>query len=227
MVRPALLKIEATGMNVDDFDEKVYDYLDRRYGSCGGHRQQLYQAAFDLADQIVHGEGEALAHERRDARILRLAWEASKTGNLLCEAFADVLGNSRRVDRHIAKVIRLPYFLSPDEKEQSAKLKGARVYRGCTKSEAALSVKAKAGTCGLSWTLDPEVAGWFAGRIGQNGAVISGIVGSRGGAWLDTAESEVILPFGPDSITLIESPWVNWDEWSWERTVITPMQAQA
>ena len=125
---------------------------------------------------------------------------------------------------HVANMTCIPGFLSSKEKWHSARLRGVTVYRGCSDAEIA------AQELGYSWTLDKEVAGFFASV--HKGKILTAtfLAGMAGGAWLDTAESEIIwtAQWDDDVVTAIEDApaqavGMNWDK----RKHLTPLAAKA
>ncbi|MDA8379107.1 MAG: hypothetical protein M0Z50_19120 [Planctomycetia bacterium] len=207
---------------------ELSEYLDEKYPNeaMEGHRQQLYAAAYDIAQLIVNFHD---VTDPRDGMIMRRAWECSRAGqsNFACSALGDALGGfDRAYWEHVGHMISLPGFLTRKEKWHSARLKGkgVTVYRGCSDAEI------DAQELGYSWTLDKEVAGFFASIHG--GKILTATFGARmgDGAWLDTAESEIIwtAQWDDDVVTAIEDApaqavGMNWDK----RKHLTPSRAKA
>ncbi|OFC40740.1 hypothetical protein BAE30_16380 [Acidithiobacillus caldus] len=202
----------------------VYDYLEMLYSKHLPHRTMLYRAARDIAPSISKGLTTI------EGKIMREAWECSRTGqqNVACIAIADALRikNRRTLNQKIASLISAPGFLSEDEKQQTSQLRaGTTLYRGCSAAEI---IAARAGGClGYSWTLDREVADFFADAH-SGGAVLTAHYDDSiaAGVWLDTKESEVVWPGAKWKHVVSESqPSKSWMErgMCWDkRQVIKP-----
>ena len=214
-------------MNTDEIhsQEAVSEYLDSRYPEEGmkGHRQQLYAAAFDIAQYIVNGRE---VSNPRDGMIMRRAWECSRAGqsNFACSALGDALGGfDRAYWEHVAYMLTIPGFLTKKERWHSARRSGVTVYRGCSESEI------QAQELGYSWTLDREVAAWFAQVHHGKILTVTFSPSLSDGAWLDTAESEIIWPVGWDDVQdmLVEDAPEHTTAMQWDkRRHITPLQAK-
>jgi len=207
-------------------EEDVCDYLDEVYPDKGmrGHRQQLYAAAYDISCNMIDFNG---VTTKRDAMIMRMAWECSRAGqpNIASSALGDALGGyDRAYWENVADLIRLPGFLTDREKWHSARLGGVTVYRGCSDIE--IDAPQEDQGLGYSWTLDRDVAEWFAHV--HLGKVITARLDRKDAVWLDTAESEVIWPMAcVDVILAIEPPAGEQKRMDWDtRRHITPLQAK-
>lgn len=146
---------------------------------------------------------------KEDGAILRECWQYSRSGNLLLEA----MFKEEVSEEHLPWIVTLDGFLTKRETwyTNRARTKPILAYRGCHKVEAA------GKEFGYSWTLDKEVAEFFARFAPDgNGVVITGRL-TRIDAWLDTPESEIICYGGqPDDFTvsapiLDEQPQMQWE----------------
>ena len=212
-----------TKIEIADCDE-LFDYLEEKYPGAGrrGHRGLFAEAAEDVAERLVcYGQMSVF-----DGMIMREAWECAKggQGNIATGALAAAIFCETASLEHIEIMCAMPGFLTPRERWHTARLDGATLYRGCSEAEI------DSPELGLSWTLDREVADFFA-RI-HHGKVISTTFDKRamGGAWLDTAESEVILTIwkDPDDLTrLIEDAQGAKKDMTWDtRLHLTPAIAR-
>ena len=112
-------------------DIEVSEYLDKKYPAeaMEGHRQQLYSAAYDIAQRIVNLQE---VTNPRDGMIMRRAWECSRAGqsNIACSALGHAMGGFDYAHwEHVAYLPSIPGFLTTKEKWHSARLSGVTVYR--------------------------------------------------------------------------------------------------
>lgn len=206
--------------NPDDIN--IFDYLSTKYPdeTQQGHRQQLYAAALDIAQKIVnYGEMTKL-----DGLIMRDAWECSRTGhqNTMCAALADAIGFEYPYFEHVELIINSDGFLNKREQWHTKRMRKKEiiVFRGCSIKEI------ESGEFGYSWTLDKEVAHFFADA--HDGKVVTAKMSvlSHFAVWMDTAESELIITGVNESdIISIESAnhQITNMEWT-KRKHLTPLQ---
>ena len=200
----------------------IFDYLSTKYSdeTQKGHRQQLYAAAFDIAQKVVnYGEITKL-----DTLIMRDTWECSRTGhqNVMCGALADAIGFEYPYFEHVELIINSDGFLNKKELWHTKRMrkKEINVFRGCSIKEI------ESGEFGYSWTLDNEVAHFFADA--HSGKVVTAKVSglSHFAVWLDTAESELIITGMDESdILSVENANHQIDNMNWtKRKHLTPLQ---
>ena len=121
---------------------------------------------------------------------MRWAWECSRTGhqNVACAALADAFGYQYPYFEHINAMLNMDGFLTKKEKWHTARMRKNQItaYRGCSINEI------ESGEFGHSWTLDKEVAHFFADA--HHGKVVAVTLrrSSHCACWLDTSESEII-----------------------------------
>lgn len=168
-------------------DDFVSAYLSTHYPDSAHPRQQLFDAAYDIAVKIGWQEGIT----ELDATIMRWAWDCSKTGskNVALMALADACGEAYPYPEHVALIISTDGFLSQREREHTKNMSGEiTVYRGCSNDEL------EGDEFGFSWTFDKEVAHFFADSW-KDGKVITACldVSNHKMVWLDTDESELII----------------------------------
>ncbi|OCX68709.1 hypothetical protein A6M27_10775 [Acidithiobacillus thiooxidans] len=203
-------------------DINIFEYLSTKYPNetLKGHRQQLYAAASDIAQKVVNYG----VITKLDALIMRDAWECSRTGhqNIMCAALSDAIGFEYPYFEHVESIINSDGFLTKKELWHTARMrkKEINVFRGCSTKEL------ENDELGYSWTLDREVAHFFAdahcGKVIT--AKVSGL--SHFAVWLDTAESELIITeIDKSDILSVENANHKINNMKWfERKHLTPLQ---
>lgn len=151
------------------------------------HRNEIYVNAANIIQYclLIDGDDEGMSEVHPDdGRVLRECWECSRIGNLLLQAWADVTGEDP-TPAQVMKMLRVPGFLTKRETDVANLFSGKRIqaYRGCTPD----------GVKGMSWTLDMEVAEFFAQRYREPGVEpVIATAAIKSPIWLNTAESEII-----------------------------------
>ncbi|MBE7566815.1 hypothetical protein [Acidithiobacillus sp. HP-11] len=203
-------------------DINIFEFLASKYPdeTVKGHRQQLYAAAFDIAQKMINYE----KLTRLDGLIMRDAWECSRTGhqNVMCGALADAIEFEYPYFEHVQSIINSDGFLTKKELWHTARMrkKEIMVFRGCSTKEL------ENDEFGYSWTLDKEVAHFFADA--HDGKVVTAKVSglSHFAVWMDTAESEMIIT-GIDESDILSIENTNYQitnmEWT-KRKHLTPLQ---
>ena len=167
-----------------------------------GYRLDVYEQAIKIIRNL---DTEPDSVTRDDAGVLRECWTCGRIRNLLLLAIEQ---EGCGTDDMVRQIVCLPGFLSSKEEWHTRRVrrKNLRVYRGVDAKEDPLD--------GLSWTLDPDVARWFAQRRTAPGVVITAEVAAL--AWLDTSEHEVISAYidrvidvEPVSTGNIQIDWCN------------------
>lgn len=205
--------------NPDDIN--IFEYLSLKYPdeTQRGHRQQLYAAALDIAQKVISYE----KLTRLDALIMRDAWECSRTGhqNVMCAALADGFGFEYPYFEHVELIINSDGFLNKKELWHTKRMrkKEIKVFRGCSIKEI------ESGEFGYSWTLDKEVARFFADAHSGKVVTVTISASSHFAVWLDTSESEIIITGIDESdILSVENANHQINNMNWtERKHLTPL----
>lgn len=160
-----------------------------------GFRERLQILSRPILEKcLLYGE----KLSEKEGKILRDFWECSKRGNLLLDELCDMDPIPRM--EWISTILDSPGFLSSREKWYANRLKkkDVIVYRGCSEKEH------ESGFYGVSWTLDPEVAEFFARCQIKNCVILTAKI--TGAIWLETVESEIIaLEVCSDDIVAVDS----------------------
>ena len=182
---PDYLSIEQiTHTEISDWPRDVIDASSVDSFLCT--RQGRYHQSCEILDRRFNHDGGRISRE--EAGILREAWDGAKTGNNLLAALEDTIGYSGLDE--VDEIVFTPGFLTPRELWHTKRLKHTvvTIYRGCDEDEA----ETTDDSYGYSWTLNREVAEFFAWRRPKNGHVLTAQVPGHLLAWLDSPESEVV-----------------------------------
>lgn len=163
-----------------------------------GFRKNLFDAGLEILERHIDN-GEALT--TIEGQTLRELWECSHVGNLLIQALDEVAPWAFD-NGDIARLVRnAPGFLTGREVWYAKRLSHRTItaYRGANREEFE-----PGNEIGISWTTDFRVAQFFAERA-QDGVVLQAQV--RAAMWLETAESELIVPeIGGAEIEIVPTP---------------------
>ena len=145
-----------------------------------GFREQLFDESVAILKRHLSNDAHITAEQ---GQTLRQAWACAKTGNILLEAVAEVVGYED--PGMIWYLLRAQGFLSTRERWYAQRLGGKTLHawRGASKREV------ERDELGFSWTTDRRVAEFFA-RRNQDGVLIRATLSDP--VWLDTAESELV-----------------------------------
>jgi hypothetical protein len=157
-----------------------------RSKTMSGFREQLFAAGVEILERHIYNS-EAITPP--EGHTLRELWECSRVGNLLVQAVEEVAPLAFDNGGIAYILCNAQGFFSKREIWYSQRLRHRVItaWRGADCEE----IDPQKGSVGMSWTTDFRVAEFFARRA-RSGVVLQAQV--RAAAWLETAESELLVP---------------------------------